>query len=85
MTLIERFKAVAEAYKQARGLSTARVSALVFGDGTKLSHILGRDADLTTSRFERSMQWFSDHWPEDVEWPAGIPRPNPTAAEVHAA
>jgi len=23
------------------------------------------------------MQWFSDHWPLDLEWPLEIPRPDP--------
>ena len=34
-------------------------------------------ADITTRRATRIVQWFSDHWPTDLEWPADIPRPDP--------
>ena len=32
---------------------------------------------LTTRRAARAIQWFSDNWPSDLEWPAEIPRPEP--------
>ena len=37
--------------------------------------------DLTTRRAARVTQWFSNHWPAGAEWPADIPRPEPTSAE----
>lgn len=30
----------------------------------------------------KASQWFSDHWPSDLEWPRYIPRPKPTNKEV---
>jgi len=33
----------------------------------------------TIRTYDTVMRWFSDHWPEGVEWPADIPRP-----QVHA-
>ena len=38
---------------------------------------LKRGHDLTTRRAERVVQWLSDHWPSDLEWPEDIPRPTP--------
>ncbi len=35
--------------------------------------------DCTTQRAKRIGQWFSDNWPEDLEWPRDIPRPRPQA------
>jgi len=29
----------------------------------------------TVKTHGRVMQWFSDHWPLDLAWPADIPRP----------
>lgn len=76
MTLIEQLCLVAETYKDARKLSRARVSTLVFGDGSKLGAIVDKGADLTTSRFEQSLLWFSENWPDDAIWPVEVPRPD---------
>lgn len=34
-------------------------------------------ASVTVDRAQRILQWFSDHWPLDLEWPLEIPRPDP--------
>lgn len=75
MTLLDQLRTVAAAYGKARTLKTGRVSTLVFGDGMKLAKIAADKADVTTSRFEKTMQWFSDHWPEGTPWPDGVARP----------
>jgi hypothetical protein len=36
---------------------------------------LAAGANITIRRRDAILQWFSDHWPEDLEWPEGIPRP----------
>ena len=33
---------------------------------------------VTIRRAEAILQWFSDNWPGDLEWPQGVPRPEPT-------
>ena len=40
-----------------------------------------KEGRVTIRRAERVCQWFSDHWPADLEWPAGIPRPPVTPPE----
>ena len=45
---------------------------------------LKRGRDVTSRRAERIIQWFSDNWPVDLDWPADIPRPEP-APESPAA
>mgnify|MGYP003404905483 CR=1 FL=1 len=84
MLLTEQLTAVARAFCAARGLSTARVSTLVFNDGKKLEAIASKGVDLSTGKFEAGMQWFSDRWPEGLEWPEGVLRPEPTPAEAGA-
>lgn len=65
---------VADTYAEARGLSRARVSTIVFNAGMALDRIAsGRD--LTTGNYERAMRWFSDNWPKGAKWPAKIERP----------
>lgn len=41
----------------------------------KLGAVIERNADMTTARFEASMEWFSANWPENTPWPEGIERP----------
>lgn len=65
---------MADAYAAARGLSRSRVSTIVFNAGMVLDRIAS-GKDLTTASFERAMRWFSDHWPENAEWPAHVERP----------
>lgn len=75
MTLIEQLSTVATAYCERRGLSVARVSTLVFNDGSKLGDLMSGRSDLVTRRLERALLWFSANWPADLDWPASIDRP----------
>lgn len=52
-----------------------RVSTIVLQRGATLQRVADGDADITTGTYERAMQWFSDHWPDAVDWPEGIERP----------
>ncbi len=33
---------------------------------------------VTLKKAQRTIIWFSDHWPADLAWPADIPRPTPS-------
>lgn len=59
---------LSELYASARGLSISRVSTLVFADGKVLTRIAG-GGDITTSRFESAICWFSNNWPDGEPWP----------------
>lgn len=74
LPMTQQILAVAAAYCEATGLSTSRVSTIVFNDGKKLA-LIENGADLSTGKFESAMGWFSSNWPEEAVWPAGIVRP----------
>ena len=82
-TLVAQLIITSGLFAGAKGLSTARVSALVFGNGGKLPALVSGKADLTTRSWERAMTWFSNNWPAGLEWPADVPRPS--ASEDEAA
>lgn len=65
-------------YGAAAGLTPRTVSTYAAGSGDFCDR-LERGHDITTRRAERVIQWFSDHWPEGLEWPSDIPRPAPGA------
>lgn len=70
---------LARLYATRRGWSVSTVSTYMGGSGDTLAR-LERGHDITTRRAARFIQWFSDHWPADLDWPSDIPRPEPLAA-----
>jgi hypothetical protein len=77
MSGIEHLLTLARLYGEVVGIEQSTVSSRVFDDGKKLGAI-EQGSDIQVRRLERAVQWFSDHWPADQEWPAGIARPAPT-------
>lgn len=50
------------------------VSMRIFKKGNYFARLeAGTDPQVSTS--ERALNWFSENWPSDLEWPRGIPRP----------
>lgn len=77
--MIAQLLQLAEIYCTATGRSMARVSTLIFNDGKKFA-LLARGTDLNTRSFESAMQWFSDNWPADADWPEAVLRPEPVCS-----
>ena len=76
---------LAHLYAAHKGLRFSSVSTYIAGSGDTFAR-LEEGHTITLRRAERIAQKFSDHWPADEEWPADIPRPEPTVAEpVEAA
>lgn len=69
-----------ELYAAERGLALSTVSTYAAAAGDFYAR-LKRGHDLTTRRAAKVVQWFSDNWPKDAEWPADIPRPAPAEQE----
>ncbi len=56
------------------GRSEATISNRCVGHARLFARLRdGKGCTLQT--FRRAEQWFSDNWPDDLEWPAGIARP----------
>lgn len=82
MSGIDQLLTVARAYAAYGDLDLSTVSWRSLGDTKKLGAVVN-GADIQVRRLERTMQWFSDNWP-DVPWPSGVPRPA-QSAPVEAA
>lgn len=74
MLNIHNLLVLADIYRQAAGVEDRTVSSRVFSDGKKLS-ALREGADITVSRFNEAMRWFSLNWPEHAVWPEDVYRP----------
>lgn len=61
-------------FADARGVSLRRVDYLAADDGKFFTGLqAGRTCTLRMAR--NVVRHLSDHWPDDREWPADIPRP----------
>lgn len=70
--------AVARQYASAEQIDLSTVSWRSLGDTKKLA-ALETGSDIQIRRFEKTMQWFSDHWPPSAVWPEGVERPDAVA------
>ena len=72
---------LAESYGAHTGLSHWRVSFLVRGNGQFFKGLQeGKSCTLKTAA--AVLDWFSDHWPADLEWPRQISRPPKSKKEA---
>lgn len=79
--------ALADAYKDATGLSINTISEKASRDHKFIARIKGgwsnrasgEPSTFTVRRYDEMMAWFRDNWPKDTPWPAGVPRPKVAA------
>jgi hypothetical protein len=84
MTGIPSLLAVAEAYGDALCIPQKTVSKRALQDSSRLGELRSGACDIGVRRLERTLQWFSNNWP-DVEWPAGVARPAPVSSRSSIA
>lgn len=65
-----------QAYAAHARLELSTVSTYSANDGKWFARLQG-GATCTLRKAVVVFQWFADHWPADLEWPADIPRPTP--------
>ena len=61
-------------YRNATGRSESRISDLACAN-PYLFKRLRANKGCTIATYNRVLTWFSNHWPEEVQWPGDIPRP----------
>ena len=72
---------LAEAFCTHRGVTLSTVSTWAVNDGKRLTH-LKMGGGCTVKTFQRLVQFFSDNWPADLEWPRAISRPTKPKKEA---
>lgn len=74
MLEIEHLLTLADSYVRATSLEDVTLSHRLFGDSKKLG-ALRNGADITVTRFNAALLWFSTNWPTGAEWPSDVFRP----------
>lgn len=77
MQTLAAFFTVVDKYSEASHLAEATLSSKIFNDGKRLASIR-RGADVGVRRIELAFMWLSVHWPDNIDWPADVPRPVPS-------
>lgn len=65
---------LSEAYAKHAGRSPATISNWIVGHARLFSR-LSCGFGTTLRTYNRALQWFNDHWPPELPWPAEVPRP----------
>ena len=73
-SIVRLIEIVAEATRR----SPHTIGRLASGSGDFYIRLV-RGCDLTTRRAAAVVQYLSGHWPEDLDWPPEIPRPEPVS------
>lgn len=74
---------VARRYMGARGIKGSTLCRLAVHNSTAWQRL--PSGKVTIRTVNRLIQYLSDHWPEGLEWPPDIPRPEPVLAEELSA
>lgn len=75
MNAIIKLIKLSEIYGKIRGLRSSTISLYIFNRGTIIPH-LKKGGNITVRNYEKAIFWFSDHWPENEQWPDFIKRPS---------
>lgn len=68
---------VAQRYASTKGVELSTLATYAAGDSRFFARL--RDGRVTIRRADAVARWISDHWPDHLEWPPDVPRPEPTA------
>ncbi len=72
---------IAETYSSHTGLTLSTIGSYSVRDG-KFFLRLSKGGSCTLKTAARIFLYFADNWPEDLAWPKGITRPDPTKKKV---
>lgn len=78
-SLVSQLIELSDIYCAAAAKTRSAVSKRVFNDGKVIDKLIA-GGDLTTSRHQMALRWFSENWPPHTPWPKGITRPKSTEA-----
>jgi hypothetical protein len=72
-------------YAEAKGIGLPTLARLSAGDWRFFDRLNQDDKTFTARKYDEVIQWFSDNWPADTDWPAKLERPSPQPVEQGAA
>jgi len=84
-TLRQSLITVAQAFASGEGCALSTVSRRCRNDSGFFHRLSDENKSFTARTFDEVMQWFSDNWPDDSDWPAAISRPDISITQSSSA
>ncbi|MCF1502168.1 hypothetical protein L0F51_00105 [Afifella sp. H1R] len=78
--LAQNLISCAEAYCRERGRKRSTIGRLAAGDWRFFDRLADGSSSFTARKYDEVMTWFSANWPDGLDWPAGVPRPQTSEA-----
>jgi hypothetical protein len=75
----------ATAFAQQRNVKLTTLGRMAANDSPFFTRLADARTSFTARKYDENIQWFSDHWPADLEWPHGVARPLSVARPASAA
>lgn len=72
----EQLLTLSDTFARHAGITHWAVSMRLLGRGDFFQKLWLPNRDLRMGTYERLLAAFSSCWPEDLEWPADVPRPS---------
>jgi len=73
--------ACASAFASARELNLTTLGRLAAGDWRFFDRVEKGSTTFTARKYDEVIRWFSERWPDGVEWPSDVTRPTVSSVE----
>jgi hypothetical protein len=73
--LKQHLMSCATAFAQKRNVKLTTLGRKAANDSPFFTRLKDNRTSFTARKYDEIIQWFSDHWPADLEWPQGVLRP----------
>ena len=81
--LKQHLMSCATAFAQKRNVKLTTLGRKAANDSPFFTRLKDNRTSFTARKYDEIIQWFSDHWPADLEWPTGVLRPLSVAGPAH--
>jgi hypothetical protein len=75
----------ATAFAHKRNVKLTTLGRMAANDSPFFTRLADARTSFTARKYDEIIQWFSDHWPADLDWPEGVARPLSVARGSSAA
>jgi hypothetical protein len=80
--LRNNLKIIATRYAKKRGHQISTVAREFCGDHQFFDRIIDQGKTFSVLQYDRIIARFALNWPEDLKWPADVPRPSAAEIEI---
>ncbi|MEH2513461.1 uncharacterized protein YigA (DUF484 family) [Nitrobacteraceae bacterium AZCC 1564] len=73
--LKQHLMSCATAFAERRNMKLTTLGRKAANDSPFFTRLMESRTSFTARKYDEIIQWFSDHWPADLDWPAAVVRP----------